>query len=162
MRLKARLTAARAETDHMRAAAQQGTAAVTELPKLQSELASAREALKSLRTQQDRQLQQQRSALAALAATAGPGEGTAAALAAAAAAAAMACGSNGGSRGPSAAAGVPDIVQVLQLAQQQLCQQQLDREGLLAKLNETRAAIERKNTLIRFAQRNAGTRVGWH
>jgi hypothetical protein len=74
----------------------------------------------------------------------------------------MACGSNGGSRGPSAAAGVPDIVQVLQLAQQQLCQQQLDREGLLAKLNETRAAIERKNTLIRFAQRNAGMRVGWH
>jgi hypothetical protein len=95
--------------------------------------------------------------LAALAATAGPGEGAAAALSAAAAAAAMACGSNGSSRGQSVAAGVvPDFVQVLQLAQQQLCQQQVEREGLQAKLNEARAAVERKNTLIRWAQSVVG------
>lgn len=145
-RLKARLRAARSEADSSSAAAQQGAAAAAELPKLQSELTAARESLKTLRAQQERQAQQQRSALSALAAAAGgAGEGGAALAAAAAAAAAASISA----RGTTAAGGAADVGQVLVLAHQQLCEAAVGREGLQAKLAEAKAAIERKNVLIR-------------
>lgn len=115
-----------------------------------------------MRTQQDRQLQQQRSALAALAATAGAaGAGTGDAAAALSAAAAAAAAGVGAAASASSGKSAPDFVQVLMLAHQQLCEQQVAREGLQAKLSEAKAAIERKNVLIRWAELGPAGRARW-
>jgi hypothetical protein len=151
-RLKARLRAARTEAEGSRQAAQRGTTAAAELPKLQGELAAAREALRAVRAEQQRHLQQQRAALTTIAATVGAAgaspEMSAALAAAAAAAAASSAGSS--NRGATAAPG-PDYLSVLQLLERLLREQQSGKEVLQARLAESKAALERKNTLIRWA-----------
>jgi len=157
-RLKARLKTVRAEAASSKAAAEKGAAAAAELPRVQSELSAAEARLRALRTEQQRQQQQQRSALAALAATAtaavGGSSGEAAAVLSAAAAAAVAASNSSNSSGTSK--GVvggpecgPDYVRVLQLLHQQLVELVSGREGLTAKLAESKATIDRKNTLIK-------------